>query len=188
MRQQKIPALGRALRALGEEGEELGGATTEAKLHEIAKDLRRALALLEETVEGPEPTTRCAEHPYGPRDESAPDLCLLCETRRRGGRRVVRLPDGERDYQVAPSRYGERDERPQARERWLPEMWNGRTWQLCGTPRHDRREAEAFLAAERRGPHAGSAYRLVQEFTDYEVVRGWGSPVRRLPDTMGGRG
>ncbi|NEA52308.1 hypothetical protein G3I35_40080, partial [Streptomyces sp. SID10815] len=79
---------------------------------------------------------------------------------------------------AVPSRYGVREDRPQPQQRWLPELWNGREWQLCGTPRRDRREAELFIAAQRRAPRAAIAYRLVHEFTDYEVVRVWGNPVR----------
>lgn len=194
MQHAQLSALGRALRVLGEHGERLSPDLPEAKLREITDDARRALDLLENVVEGPAPTTRCAEHPQGPVDESAADLCLLCETRRRSARRgggpyrAAAAPrDGEERQVPVRSRYGEHEERPRARERWLPEVWNGQTWQLCGTPRHDRREAEQFLAAERRAPRPGSAYRLVQEFTDYEVVRVWGTPVHRVPDTMGGR-
>ncbi|NNN38160.1 hypothetical protein HLK59_49260 [Streptomyces sp. S3(2020)] len=31
---------------------------------------------------------------------------------------------------------------------------------------------------QRRGPRAAMAYRLVHEFTDYEVLRVWGTPVK----------
>ncbi|MFE9247728.1 hypothetical protein [Streptomyces sp. NPDC007088] len=194
MQHAQLSALGRALRLLGEHGEQLGQDVPDARLREITTDVRRALELLENAVEGPAPTTRCAEHPNGPVDESAVDGCLLCETRRRSARRgryggAPAGPRGGEEHQVpVVSRYGLREERPRARERWLPEVWNGQSWQLCGTPRHDRGEAERFLAAERRGPRPGPAYRLVQEFTDYEVVRVWGTPVRSVPDTMGGPG
>ncbi|MEV1079454.1 hypothetical protein AB0I98_14540 [Streptomyces sp. NPDC050211] len=173
-------ALGRALRLLGEHGEALAADTPEARLHEVKADLRRALDLLDESVTSAAPTTRCAEHPTGPVDESAPDLCLLCETRRRAARRSEingTAPQLPQSASPAPSRYGVRDDRPQPQQRWLPEMWNGQVWQLCGTPRRDRREAELYLAAQRRGPRPAMAYRLVHEFTDYEVLRVWGTPV-----------
>ncbi|MYQ30972.1 hypothetical protein GTW65_07830, partial [Streptomyces sp. SID4956] len=88
MNHAQLTALGRALRVLGEHGEALSADTPDAKLHEVRNDLRRALDLLEDTVTTAPPTTRCAEHPTGPVDESAPDLCLLCETRRRAARRA----------------------------------------------------------------------------------------------------
>ncbi|MET8246047.1 hypothetical protein ABZV31_17465 [Streptomyces sp. NPDC005202] len=184
MNHAQLTALGRALRLLGEHGEALTGDTPDAKLHEIKADVRRALDLLDESVTTAAPATRCPEHPNGPVDESAPDLCLLCETRRRAARRSD--VNGSYPYTrpaaeptaPAPSRYGVRGDRPQPQQRWLPELWNGREWQLCGTPRRDRREAELYIAAQRRGPRAAMAYRLVHEFTDYEVVRVWGTPVR----------
>ncbi|MET9915344.1 hypothetical protein ABZZ74_53665, partial [Streptomyces sp. NPDC006476] len=70
---------------MGERGEELTSETTDVKLHEIRADLTRAMAQLEESVSKPKPTTRCLGHPTGPVDGSGRDLCLLCETRRRGG-------------------------------------------------------------------------------------------------------
>ncbi|WAX79387.1 hypothetical protein [Streptomyces sp. KMM 9044] len=186
MNHAQLTALGRALRVLGEHGEALTGDTPDAKLHEVRADLKRALDQLEESVSTAAPSTRCSEHPTGPVDKSAPDLCLLCETRRRTARRAEfsgpapqHAPTGP-----APSRYGTHGDRPQPQQRWLPELWNGRAWQLCGTPRRDRREAELFIAAERRGPRAATAYRLVHEFTDYEVLRVWGTPVRADTEPM----
>ncbi|GAB1328999.1 hypothetical protein [Streptomyces sennicomposti] len=177
MNHAQLTALGRALRLLGEHGEALSADTPDARLHEVKGDLRRALDLLEESVTSAAPATRCPEHPNGPVDTSAPDLCLLCETRRRAARHgSYGRPAAE--SAPAPSRYGVREDRPQPQQRWLPELWNGREWQLCGTPRRDRREAELFIAAQRRAPRAAIAYRLVHEFTDYEVVRVWGNPVR----------
>ncbi|WP_432138823.1 MULTISPECIES: hypothetical protein [unclassified Streptomyces] len=183
MNHAQLNALGRALRLLGEHGEALTADTTDAALHEVKADLRRALDLLDESVGTAARTTRCAEHPNGPVDESAPDLCLLCETRRRAARRAEYagpapqpLPRDHTD--PAPSRYGVRADRPQPQQRWLPELWNGQEWQLCGTPRRDRHEAELYLAALRRGSRPAMAYRLVHEFTDYEVLRVWGTPVR----------
>ncbi|MEU6775576.1 hypothetical protein [Streptomyces sp. NPDC046759] len=180
MNHAQIAALGRALRLLGEHGEVLTADTPDARLHEVKADLRRALDLLDETVGTNAPTTRCAEHPNGPVDESAPDRCLLCETRRRAARRseYQGRPPATEAPDRAPSRYGVRGDRPQPQQRWLPEAWNGQEWQLCGTPRRDRREAEAYLAAQRRGSRPAMAYRLVHEFTDYEVLRVWGTPVR----------
>ncbi|MEU7058964.1 hypothetical protein [Streptomyces sp. NPDC046197] len=194
MNHAQLTALGRALRLLGEHGEALTADTPDARLHEMKGDLRRALDLLDESVTGTAPATRCPEHPHGPVDEGAQDLCLLCETRRRAARRSEvngSYPSYARPAEptaTAPSRYGVREDRPQPQQRWLPELWNGREWQLCGTPRRDRREAELFLAAQRRGPHAAMAYRLVHEFTDYEVVRVWGTPVRVDIEPMGNNG
>lgn len=185
MNHAQLTALGRALRLLGEHGDALTTDTPDAKLHEYRDDLRRALDLLDETVTTAAPATRCAEHPNGPVDEDAPDRCLLCETRRRTARRAElngaygppRAAAGQ-SAGPAPSRYGVRGDRPQPQQRWLPEAWNGQAWQLCGTPRRDRREAELYLAAQRRGPRPAMAYRLVHEFTDYEVLRVWGEPLR----------
>ncbi|MFV0135175.1 hypothetical protein ACLGIH_18480 [Streptomyces sp. HMX87] len=180
MNHAQLTALGRALRLLGEHGEALTADTRDARLHEVGADLRRALDLLEDSVTTTAPSTRCPEHPTGPVDESAPDLCLLCETRRRAARRAEFTGPAARPRATEPvqSRYGVRGDRPQPQQRWLPELWNGQAWQLCGTPRRDRREAELYIAAQCRGPHAASAYRLVHEFTDYEVLRVWGTPVR----------
>jgi hypothetical protein len=180
MNHAQLTALGRALRLLGEHGEALTGDTPDARLYEVKADLKRALDLLEESVSTGAPTTRCPEHPQGPVDENAPDLCLLCETRRRAARRSeINGPAAPpRGADPVPSRYGVREDRPQPQQRWLPELWNGQSWQLCGTPRRDRREAELYLAAQRRGPRPAMAYRLVHEFTDYEVLRVWGTPVR----------
>lgn len=183
MNHAQVTALGRALRLLGEHGESLTADTPDARLHEVKADIKRALELLDETVTTAAPTTRCAEHPNGPVDEEAPDRCLLCETRRRAARRRelnggYGPPRPTGTATPAPSRYGVRDDRPQPQQRWLPESWNGQVWQLCGTPRRDRREAELYLTAQRRGPRPALAYRLVHEFTDYEVLRIWGEPIR----------
>ncbi|MFI5686709.1 hypothetical protein [Streptomyces sp. NPDC051636] len=188
MNHAQLTALGRALRLLGEHGESLTADTPDAKLHEVKADLRRALDLLEDSVSTAPTTTRCAEHPTGPVDESAPDRCLLCETRRRAARRSEfggGRPQPVEAVASAPSRYGVRGDRPQPQQRWLPELWNGREWQLCGTPRRDRREAELYLAAQRRGSRPAMAYRLVHEFTDYEVLRVWGNPVQVDIEPMG---
>ncbi|MEU6348628.1 hypothetical protein ABZ896_04805 [Streptomyces sp. NPDC047072] len=179
MNHAQLTALGRALRLLGEHGEALASDTPDAKLHEVRADLKRALDILDESVTGAKPSTRCAEHPNGPVDENAPDLCLLCETRRRAARRAeINGPGMPHRPEPTPSRYGVREDRPRPQQRWLPEQWTGQEWQLCGTPRRDRREAELYIAAQRRGPRAAMAYRLVHEFTDYEVLRVWGTPVR----------
>ena len=169
MNHAQLTALGRALRLLGEHGEALSADTPDAKLHEVKADLKRALDLLEDSVTTAAPTTRCPEHPNGPVDEAAPDLCLLCETRRRAARRNEFNGPSPQQPQTepAPSRYGVRGDRPQPQQRWLAELWNGQAWQLCGTPRRDRREAELFINAQRKAPRAAMAYRLVHEFTDY---------------------
>ncbi|KAB1988523.1 hypothetical protein CW362_20720 [Streptomyces populi] len=193
MNHAQLTALGRALRLLGEHGDALNADTPDARLHEVKADLKRALDLLDETVTTAAPTTRCAEHPNGPVDESAPDRCLLCETRRRTARRTEvndayghgRTPAPDELPDRTMSRYGVRGDRPQPQQRWLPEVWNGQTWLLCGTPRRDRQEAERYLAAERRAPRPGMAYRLVHEFTDYEVLRIWGTPVKVDIEPMG---
>ncbi|WP_210589007.1 hypothetical protein [Streptomyces sp. GESEQ-35] len=190
MNHAQLTALGRALRLLGEHGESLTTDTPDVRLQEVKSDLRRALDILDESVTGAAPTTRCPEHPTGPVDESAPDLCLLCETRRRAARRSeINGPSSRpRSADPAPSRYGVRDDRPQPQQRWLPEMWNGQVWQLCGTPRRDRHEAELYLTAQRRGPRPAMAYRLVHEFTDYEVLRVWGTPVHVDIEPLGNLG
>ncbi|MGY3202496.1 hypothetical protein [Streptomyces sp. TE5632] len=186
MNHAQLTALGRALRVLGEHGEALAADTPDAKLHEVRADLKRALDRLDESVETAAPSTRCPEHPTGPVDKSAPDLCLLCETRRRTARRAEF--NGPAPHQPSaepvPSRYGMHGDRPQPQQRWLPELWNGQAWQLCGTPRRDRREAELYIAAQRRGPRPAMAYRVVHEFTDYEVLRVWGTPVRHDIEPM----
>lgn len=190
MNHAQLTALGRALRVLGDHGEALTSTAPDSKLHEIKDDLKRALDKLEEAVSAPAPTTRCAEHPNGPVDEDAVDRCLLCETRRRTARRnelngAYGGPRPQAPVEPAPSRYGVRADRPQPQQRWLPEAWNGQAWQLCGTPRRDRHEAELYLAAQRRGPRPEMAYRLVHEFTDYEVLRIWGEPRRVDIEPMG---
>ncbi|MFF0006661.1 hypothetical protein ACFYQT_24870 [Streptomyces tibetensis] len=188
MNHAQLTALGRALRLLGEHGEALSADTPDAKLHEVKADLKRALDLLDESVTGAAPSTRCPEHPNGPVDEAAPDLCLLCETRRRAARRNEFNGPAPQQPQTepTPSRYGVRGDRPQPQQRWLAELWNGQAWQLCGTPRRDRREAELFINAQRKAPRAAMAYRLVHEFTDYEVLRVWGTPMRVDIEPMGG--
>ncbi|GGM03340.1 hypothetical protein GCM10010129_53440 [Streptomyces fumigatiscleroticus] len=186
MNHAQLTALGRALRLLGEHGEALTADTPDTRLHEVKADLRRALDLLEDSVTTAAPSTRCPEHPNGPVDTSAPDLCLLCETRRRAARRSEYNggPAQPRPAERAPSRYGTRGDRPQPQQRWLPEAWNGREWELCGTPRRDRREAELYITAQLRGARPAMAYRLVHEFTDYEVLRVWGTPLRRDIEPM----
>lgn len=82
MNQNHIPELGRSLRVIGNHGEELSRDTPAEKLTELREDLQKALKLLDE-VTGPKPLTRCKTHPFGAVDEDAPDLCLLCQTRRR---------------------------------------------------------------------------------------------------------
>ncbi|MFS8199341.1 hypothetical protein ACLVWQ_11710 [Streptomyces sp. CWNU-52B] len=193
MNHAQSTALGRALRVLGEHGDALSTETSDAKLHEVKADLKRALALLDDTVTTAAPTTRCAEHPTGPVDKDAPDLCLLCETRRRAARRSKvndSYPQGrptapDESAEHGKTRYGIRGDRPQPQQRWLPEMWTGQVWQLCGTPRRDKQEAELYLAAQRRSPRPSMAYRLVHEFTDYEVLRIWGTPVKTDIEPMG---
>ncbi|MGP4092454.1 hypothetical protein, partial [Streptomyces sp. KR55] len=120
------------------------------------------------------------EHPNGPIDPDAADLCLLCETRRRSGTRTPPPRSADTDDDAPPSRvqsrHGIRADQPQPKKRWIPEMWNGQAWQLCGTPRQSEQEAEQYLAQLSHGSDAASAYRLVYAFTDHQVLRVWGTP------------
>lgn len=151
MNHAQLTALGRALRLLGEHGDALNSDTPDAKLHEVKADLKRALDLLDETVTTAAPTTRCNEHPNGPVDESAPDRCLLCETRRRTARRTEvndayahgRAPSPDELPDRTMTRYGVRGDRPQPQQRWLPEVWTGQEWHLCGTPGATARKPSA---------------------------------------------
>ncbi len=171
-------ALGRALRLLGEHGEALTSDTPDARLHEVKADLKRALDLLDDSVSGSAPTTRCLEHPNGPVDESAPDLCLLCETPPPLGPPLgVQRPGGAPAHRHHPVPLRRPRGPPAGPAALAPELWNGQAWQLCGTPRRDRHEAELYITAQRRGSRPAMAYRLVHEFTDYEVLRVWGTPV-----------
>lgn len=183
MNHAQLIALGRSLRVAGEHGQRLEDQGAEANTQEIRQDLERALALLDDAVSSSKPTTRCPEHPVGPVDPDAADLCLLCETRRRSGTRAPnpRPVDGEADASSAraPSSYKIREEQPQPKKRWIPEMWNGQSWQMCGTPRRSEREAEQYVRQQYQGPEAASAYRLVYAFTDHDVVRVWGTPTLR---------
>ncbi len=195
MNHAQLTALGRALRVLGEHGDALSADTPDAKLHEVKADLKRALDLLEETVTTAVPTTRCAEHPNGPVDEGAVDLCLLCETRRRTARRTEvndafpqGRPSGADD---APERTMSPVQQLQAEPPPAPTALAAGGVDRPGVAvvrhpdRRDRVEAERYLAAERRTPRPGMAYRLVHEFTDYEVLRIWGTPVKVDIEPMG---
>ncbi|CAL9327241.1 hypothetical protein [Streptomyces sp. SudanB182_2057] len=185
MNHAQLIALGRSLRVAGEHGQRLTDSEATPDTEEIRRDLERALGLLDEAISGPKPITRCPEHPAGPVDPDATDLCLLCETRRRTGqkttprpRSAAPAPDDESPARVQ-SRHRLRAHQPEPRKRWIPEMWNGQAWQVCGTPRRSEQEAEQYLAELRRGPDPAPAYRLVYAFTDHEVVRVWGTPSPR---------
>ncbi|MFI9176110.1 hypothetical protein [Streptomyces lincolnensis] len=188
MNHAQLIALGRSLRVAGEHGQGLSEGASMASPEEIRRDLERAMGLLSDAVSSPKPVTRCGEHPNGPVDEDAADLCLLCETRRRTGQRPLAQSrafagDEEDEPPVRlPSQYTVRAEQPEPRDRWMPEMWNGRTWQLCGTPRHSRQAAEEHLEQLLQAPDRASAYRLVHAFTDHNVVRVWGTPTVRTPE------
>jgi hypothetical protein len=173
----QLIALGRALRVAGEHGQRLDGVSSAPSTEEIRQDLERAFALLDEAVSTSKPTTRCAEHPNGPVDPDAFDGCLLCETRRRSGPLTPRHAAEAEDAQPirTQSRHSIRADQPQPQKRWIPEMWNGQAWQLCGTPRQSEREAEQYLEQLRQGPNAAAAYRLVYAFTDHQVLRIWGT-------------
>ncbi|MFF9090483.1 hypothetical protein ACF1BE_29640 [Streptomyces sp. NPDC014991] len=183
MNHAQLIALGRSLRVAGEHGQRLEDQVADGNTQEIRQDLERALALLEDAVSTSKPTTRCPEHPSGPVDPDAADLCLLCETRRRSGTRapIPRSADGEDDASSmrVPSTHRIREEQPQPKKRWIPEMWNGQSWQMCGTPRRSKQEAEQYLSQQYQSPEAASAYRLVYAFTDHDVVRVWGTPALR---------
>lgn len=183
MNHAQLVALGRSLRAAGEHEQRLTG-DAGADMTEMRRDIERSMDLLNEAISAPKPVTRCPEHPLGPVDQDAVDLCLLCETRRRAGQGVParqrpgQQDDGESTERV-PSSYAVRSEQPQPKKRWIPEMWNGTAWQLCGTPRHTEKEAEEHLEQLRRSPDAASAHRIVYAFTDHAVVRVWGTPTVR---------
>ncbi|TGZ12400.1 hypothetical protein DV517_74950 [Streptomyces sp. S816] len=187
MNHAQLIALGRALRVAGEHGQRLTADTEgEAVLNteELRQDLERALHLLDETITTPKAITRCPEHPSGPVEPDAADLCLLCETRRRAGRRAApQMRSAESDEPDAAarvqSRYRLRADEPEPQKRWIPEMWNGQAWQACGTPRRCEPEAQQYLAQLRQAPNPATAYRLVYAFTDHDIVRVWGTPALR---------
>jgi hypothetical protein len=83
------------------------------------------------------------------------------------------------------SQYGIRSDQPEPRKRWIPEMWNGQAWQMCGTPRRSEQEAHRYLEELRRTPDAASAYRLVYAYTDHQVLRVWGQPLASPPSSAG---
>lgn len=99
MDSSKMPALGRALRVLGEHGDAITLDTPPEVLAEIRGDLQRAADLLA-MAEGPRPLTDCREHPNGavdpeqPTPPGTPGKCLLCALRRRRGTPAY---DGQRD-------------------------------------------------------------------------------------------
>ncbi|WP_331722298.1 hypothetical protein [Streptomyces canus] len=186
MNHAQLIVLGRSLRVAGEHGQRLDESGPDTNLDEIRRDLERALGLLDEFISTAKPVTRCPEHPGGPVDPDAADLCLLCETRRRAGLRTPRsraAADGQDAAGEAPSRvqsrHSVRADQPEPKKRWIPEMWNGQAWQVCGTPRQSEQDAENYLAQLRSGPDAASAYRLVYAFTDHDVARVWGIPALR---------
>lgn len=184
MNHAQLIVLGRSLRLAGEHGQRLEGKDAVLNADEVRQDLERALALLDEAVTTPKAVTRCREHPNGPVDPDATDLCLLCESRRRGGLRAQRpRPVDERDTEDegrpvrVQSQHSIRADQPEPKKRWIPEMWNGQDWQVCGRPRQSEQEAEQYLAQLRHRPDAASAYRLVYAFTDHDILRVWGKPV-----------
>ncbi|MEU4655116.1 hypothetical protein AB0G32_14450 [Streptomyces sp. NPDC023723] len=183
MNHAQLIALGRALRVAGEHEQRLTAGDTAADVTEIRQDLERAAALLDEAISGPKPVTRCPEHPSGPVDPDAADLCLLCETRRRAAHRDTPRPRAAEPDEEAPSRVQSqhrlRADHPEPRKRWIPEMWNGEAWQVCGTPRRSERDAQDCLLQQMRGPDPASAYRLVYAFTDHNIQRIWGTPAPR---------
>ncbi|MCX5285974.1 hypothetical protein [Streptomyces sp. NBC_00198] len=82
MNRTAISDLARALRALGEHGDELNQATaTPDALAQLRSDLVRVRGLLEAVAE-PAPSTTCAEHPRGPVEPGTDGDCLLCSVRR----------------------------------------------------------------------------------------------------------
>lgn len=181
MNHAQLIALGRSLRVAGEHGRQIEDRGSDANTQEIRQDLERAMAMLDDAVSTPTPTTRCPEHPGGPVDPEAADLCLLCETRRRSGLRTAGAESGEPPERV-PSAHRIREDQPQPRKRWIPEQWNGQTWQMCGTPRHSEQEAEQYVGQQYQESGPASACRLLYAFTDHNVVRIWGIPALRTAE------
>ncbi|MFJ2819060.1 hypothetical protein [Streptomyces sp. NPDC087294] len=72
MNHAQLIALGRSLRVVGEHGQRDGEDST-VSTDEIRQDLERSLALLDDVISAPRPTTRCPEHPTGPVDKDAAD-------------------------------------------------------------------------------------------------------------------
>ncbi|GHA69333.1 hypothetical protein GCM10010345_86080 [Streptomyces canarius] len=75
-----------------------------------------------------------------------------------------------------PSRHAICADDPQPIRRWLAETWNGRAWQLCGSPRTSRTEAGQYIGQLLKGPQPADAYRPVHAYTDHNVIRVWGTP------------
>ncbi|MEW2164351.1 hypothetical protein AB0912_15365 [Streptomyces sp. NPDC007084] len=81
MNRTAISDLGRALRLLGQYGDDLSQASaTPETLEQIRNDLIKARGLLD-TVAQPAPTTKCSEHPQGPTEPGTDGECLLCGIR-----------------------------------------------------------------------------------------------------------
>ncbi|CAM5704528.1 putative protein OS=Streptomyces tendae OX=1932 GN=GUR47_26580 PE=4 SV=1 [Streptomyces tendae] len=187
MNHAQLTALGRALRLLGEHGEALTADTPEAKLHEVRADLKRALDQLEESVTTAAPAPAAPSIRTGRSTRPPRPVPAVRDPPPHGPPRgVQRRTAAGPARRAGPVPLQHTGDRPQPQQRWLPEQWTGQAWQLCGTPRRDRREAELYIAAQLRGPRAAMAYRLVHEFTDYKVLRVWGTPVRVDIEPMGG--
>lgn len=88
MNPESVPALGRALRVLGEHGERIHPGYSEEEIDELAADMARARTLLHQAT-GPTPVTSCPEHPFGavdpeqPVPPGQPGVCLICVMRSR---------------------------------------------------------------------------------------------------------
>lgn len=88
MNPESVPDLGRALRVLGEHGENIHADWSDEQIDELAADMARARKLLHEAT-GPAPVTSCREHPFGavdpeqPAPPGEPGVCLICVLRRR---------------------------------------------------------------------------------------------------------
>ncbi len=181
----QVKRMGRALRVLGEHASRLEEGISEGFEGELRLDLERALKLVEEAITAPPATTRCNEHPRGPVDTEARDLCLLCEMRRRSGvrsaQRPVNVPDEENETRRVQSAYRIRADTPEAVARWITERWDGTVWHACGAPRRSREDGLRYTACQAAG-RPTDAFRLVHAFTDHDIVRTWGDAKYVVPE------
>lgn len=171
----QLIALGQSLRIAGEYAQRLDVIASDTQ--EIRLDLERALALLHDAVTSAKLTTRCTEHPTGRVDPDATDLCRQCGKRRRSGQRIRPHSTGTDDapHSWMQARYRIHADHSLPNKLWIPLMWNGQAWQMCGTPRSSEREVEQYLAQLRQSLDATCAYRPVYAFRDQQGVRAWGS-------------
>ncbi|MFI8348056.1 hypothetical protein [Streptomyces sp. NPDC085596] len=187
MDQTQVKHMGRALRVLGEHADRIEAGDSDGFETELRLDLERALELLEEAITTPPATTRCNEHPRGPVDMEARDLCLLCEMRRRFRIRSTPRPrpadelDDENKDRRMQSAYRTRANNPEAVARWITEMWDGTVWHACGAPRTSREDGMRYTA-DQAAARPKDAFRLVHAFTDHDIVRTWGDTRNVAPE------